>query len=146
MPTVDRTKFSPEPKHGGFTGLVQLSGRSAGVTVRSTTGNVEQAWVNAERVLTCLRDQMSSVEAAVRDLFSRLATPDEDTPKGRRKMERALGNMERMLVELGESDVTCLIYDDSASVFFNAPRMEGGHVIEVRFARGCKLILATIAG
>jgi hypothetical protein len=137
MSIVDRAKFSPEPEHGGFTGSVQLNGRTASVIVRSSTGNVEQAWTNAERVLTCLRDQMSSVEDAVRDLISRLGTPSEETPKGRRKFERLLGR-------LSESDMTCHIYEDTASVYFDAPRMTD-HVIEVQFAGG-KLASATIAG
>jgi hypothetical protein len=128
MPIVDRAEFSPQPEHEGFSGSVQLNGRSASVTIRSLTGNVERAWANAERVLTCLRDQMSCVEDAVRGLVSRLGTPSEDTPRGRREIERLLG-------QLSESDMTCRIYDDTASVYFDAPRMTD-HVIEVQFTGG----------
>src|SRR4051812_5581867 len=108
------------------------------VTVSSSTGKLDETWANAERVLTCLRDQMSSVEDAVRDLISRLGTPSEETPKGRRKIERLLG-------QLSESDMTCHIYEDTASVYFDAPRMTD-HVIEVQFAAGGKLASASIAG
>jgi hypothetical protein len=138
MPIVDRTTFSPEPERGGFTGLVQLNGRSAKVIVRSTTGSIEQSWANAEHVLTCLREQMSLVEDAVRGLISRLGTPSEDTPKGRRKIEQLLG-------QLSQSDMTCQIYEETASVFFDAPRLSD-HVIRVQFAAGGKVASATIAG
>ncbi len=138
MVIVDRSKFSREPDHDGFASTVQLGGRNANVSVRSSTGNIEQAWNQAELVLTFLRDQMPSVEEAVRDLFSRIGTPNEDTPKGRRKIERMLG-------ELRESGMTCRIYDDGAAVYFDTPRMTD-HIIELQFTRGGKLALATIAG
>ena len=138
MPIVTRTNFASDPTHGGFTGSVQLDSRTATVAVRPSPGSIDAAWDNAERVLTFLRDQMPLIEQAVRDLFSRLGSPSEDTPAGRRKIERMLGR-------LRECDMTCRIHDDAASVYFDAPRLTD-HVIEVQFTKGGKLASATVAG
>lgn len=138
MPIVDPTKFTPDLAQGGFVGSVRIDARNAVVFVRSPHGNIEAAWDNAERVLSCLCDEMPSVEQAVRELFSRLGRPNEDTPGGRRRIERLLGR-------LAESDVTCTIYDDKASVYFDAPRLTD-HCIEVQFGQGGTLALATLAG
>jgi hypothetical protein len=87
--------------------------------------------------LVILRDDMATVERAVRELFSRLSTLDEDTPRTRRKVERMLG-------QLAASDVTCSFTDSGATVYFDKPRLTD-HLIELQFI-GRKLAYATLEG
>jgi|HubBroStandDraft_1064217.scaffolds.fasta_scaffold204935_2 hypothetical protein len=139
MPIIDRTKFTADPKGDGLIGLVPFDGRTAAVSISFSTERSAVAWDTAERILTVLRDDMSLVEQVVRDLMSRLGTANENTPDGRRKMER-------MLSRLARSDMTCNITASGAgSVYFREPRFTG-HCIGLQFHEGGKLALATLAG
>jgi hypothetical protein len=134
---IDRTRFENEPKGVGFIGAVQLGSRLAKVHVRSS-GETEKAWNHAELILAYLQGQMNCVEEAVRDLLLRLDGFSEDTPKGRRKIER-------LLSQVSESNIICVIQDDRAFVYLDQPRLTD-HFIELQFRSGAKLVSATIAG
>ena len=135
---IDRAQFKPDTENNALVGSIQLDGRIAQIRLKSPTGELQTAWDNLDCVVTCLREQMPLIETAVREMLSGLGRLDEDTPAGRRKIERLLG-------QLASSNVSCLIYEHSASVFFDTPRLTG-HCIEVQLGSAGKIVCATIAG
>ena len=134
MATIDRGLFSLDADLGGYSGVVDLSGRRFDVFVKAWSGGWEAAWGKAEQGAELLLSRLSEIEAAV---ASQLApeldhwtaepvTIAEITQRVMRSIQATT------LVGLHASE-------ESASLFFDGPPLVLRHYMEVALCRDGQL-------